>query len=337
MGNTKTTTAQAARLEAAQTNNFADYDKVIVAYSGGKDSTACVLHLLELGCPKAKMELWHHDIDGRPADGANFFDWPVTADYCRKFAQAVDIDLLFSWKIGGFEGELLRNESPTAATAIELSDGSVVTTGGAGKPGTRLKFPAQSANLSTRWCSAYLKIDVGEKAFRNDPRYKTGTFLFVTGERREESAARAKYNETESYRASSAKRDVTQWRAIIDWSEGKVWEIMERHGINPHPAYKVGYGRVSCATCIFGNCDQWATVKDILPRQFEAVAQYEEKLGHTIAKGITIREQAEKGTRYELVDAMAPVLCGDEDYTDHAVVAKWTMPAGAFKTCGGPS
>jgi len=33
-----------------------DYDKIIVFFSGGKDSTACVLHLLDLGVPKEDIE-----------------------------------------------------------------------------------------------------------------------------------------------------------------------------------------------------------------------------------------------------------------------------------------
>ncbi|MBT4947243.1 MAG: hypothetical protein HON27_13890 [Candidatus Marinimicrobia bacterium] len=51
------------------------YDKIIVMFSGGKDSTACVLKLFNLGVPKEKIELWHHDIDGK---GDQFMDWPVT-------------------------------------------------------------------------------------------------------------------------------------------------------------------------------------------------------------------------------------------------------------------
>ena len=60
--------------------NLHSYDKYIVSFSGGKDSTACFLYLLDNGIPLDKIELWHQDIDGRED---TFFDWEVTPDYCR--------------------------------------------------------------------------------------------------------------------------------------------------------------------------------------------------------------------------------------------------------------
>ena len=53
------------------------YDKYIVSFSGGKDSTALLLFLIDNGVDKSKIELWHQEIDGR---GENFFDWEVTPD-----------------------------------------------------------------------------------------------------------------------------------------------------------------------------------------------------------------------------------------------------------------
>lgn len=52
------------------------YDCYVVAFSGGKDSVALVLHLLELGVPAEKIELWHHLVDGR--EGSALVDWPCT-------------------------------------------------------------------------------------------------------------------------------------------------------------------------------------------------------------------------------------------------------------------
>lgn len=39
------------------------YDIFIVCLSGGKDSIAAYLRLLEAGVDKSKIELWHHKID----------------------------------------------------------------------------------------------------------------------------------------------------------------------------------------------------------------------------------------------------------------------------------
>jgi hypothetical protein len=64
--------------------DLTQYDKIIVAFSGGKDSTACFLHLVDQGVPTEKIELWHHDIDGR---GPLFMDWESTPSYCRAFAK----------------------------------------------------------------------------------------------------------------------------------------------------------------------------------------------------------------------------------------------------------
>lgn len=92
------------------------YDHIIVAFSGGKDSTACILGLLEAGAPKEKIALWHHDIDGRDS---RLMDWTCTPDYCRKFANALNLPIFFSWKTGGYKREMFRNNQLTAPIKFE--------------------------------------------------------------------------------------------------------------------------------------------------------------------------------------------------------------------------
>jgi hypothetical protein len=201
--------------------NPLDYDHVVVAFSGGKDSTAAFLHLLDRNVPKDRIELWHHDIDGR--EGSHLMDWPSTPAYCGAFARAFDVPLYFSWRIGGFEREMLRDSTPTAPIHWENPDGSPGQAGGKGPPGTRLKFPQVSVDLCLRWCSPYLKIDVGSIAVRNQPRFLGKKTLFISGERAEESPCRARYKEFELDRTNSDRRTVHRWRPIHSWREQQVW------------------------------------------------------------------------------------------------------------------
>lgn len=119
------------------------YDRIVAAFSGGKDSLACVLHLLDLGVPRDRIELWHHDVDGRESlDGAphvRLMDWPITPGYCRAVAEALGLRLCFNWKVGGFLGEMTRDDRPTAPTRFETASGDVLQAGGKGPVGTRLK------------------------------------------------------------------------------------------------------------------------------------------------------------------------------------------------------
>ncbi len=141
--------------------------------------------------------------------------------------------------------------------------------------GCRMKFPMKTGDLGKRWCSAYLKIMVadtvminldrlrelvqpgqeeqagGSQAVRKGGKQKQESrILVVSGERRGESAGRSKYNEMETHRTNAekrARRIVHQWRPVIDYSEKDVWEVLKRHRITPHPCYRAGWNRCSCA------------------------------------------------------------------------------------------
>src|SRR5690606_35884291 len=126
-------------------------------------------------------------------------------------------------------------------------------------------------DLSVRWCSAYLKIDICATAIRNQERFNSLRICVISGERGEESTARAKYATLEPDRADlrngkSFTRYVDRIRPIRDWTEFEVWEIIKRYRVRVHPCYYLGFSRCSCKFCIFGNANQFATANYISPK-----------------------------------------------------------------------
>lgn len=316
---------------------FEEYERILVMHSGGKDSMACLLHLLDLGVPKAKIEIHHHDIDGR--EGSTLMDWPCTRAYVEAMGVAFGIPVFFSWKVGGFEREMLRENCGTAPVTFTSGEGTLVTMGGErSKDNTRRKFPQVTASLMTRWCSGVLKIDVASRMLVNDPRFTVGKTLVITGERAEESANRARYAEFEPDRSDNRLGRVTRWidhwRPVHKWKEAEVWALIEKYGVNPHPAYHVGFGRASCMNCIFGSANQWATIRAIAPEHFSKVSNYEKEFETTIHRTRSVVEQADRGQVHPTALAWKAVAMS-HSFTEPFFVSPWVLPAGAFgESCG---
>lgn len=314
------------------------YDTYLVAFSGGKDSLAALLHLLESGVDKSKIELMHHVIDGR--EGSTLMDWRCTDSYCKAVADAFDIPIYYSWRVGGFEREMCKENDIIAPVKFECPDGTIAQAGGLkGKVATRRMFPQQAADLKTRWCSSVLKIQVCEMAIRNQKRFEGQRTLVLTGERGEESTQRSKYAQFETHKADARTgkgRHVDHWRPVLNWTEQQVWDIIKFWKVNPHPAYQMGFGRVSCAGCIFGDANQWASLLKINPEQVHAIAAHEDDFGKTIStKKISVLEQAAKGKPYAAINRFRSELASSETYDDYIITPNWSLPAGAFtKGCG---
>lgn len=422
-----------------------EYDKIIILFSGGKDSLACALDMLERGVPKQKIELWHHDIDG--GHPTRKMDWPVTQNYVRAVADYLGLTLRTSWRVNGFWGEVYRIGASWPVQYIEPNTGIVNECRLSGRQirsaqlreavlndleqteleqmGRRMKFPAKSGSLATRWCSSILKImvadsvirsldmeelramgtslqfplkgsiasgrfcspnlkrEVGDSLIRNldlleaygkrmklpaksgchQGRWCSGALkaqvegklftgieelpqdiklLIVSGERRQESAGRSKYNEMEVHRANAtakAHRLVHQWRSVIDWDEAQIWEIIKRWHIAPHPCYTAGWNRCSCAMCIFSLPRHWAGIRELFPEWVEAVEEDERILGFTLDQKKTLAEyigNAPSCVCHDDPQALSQLTSGEFSLCD---VEKdpWVLPAGAFHgTAGGP-
>lgn len=288
------------------------YDLVIVLISGGKDSIACYYKLLELGVPKSKIEFWHHDIDG--GHPSRTMDWRCTVNYIRSFAEAEQIPLRVSWRKNGFFGEFVSYWGVELIEYVDPETGEIYQCPPSKKYmecqklkvaaisemenklaefGYRMKFPMKSGDLSRRWCSAYLKIMVADTVLRNmnsvaanlTKTRKDIKLLIVSGERRGESVGRSKYNEIEIHRTNAVSkhhRTVHQWRPVIDYSEKDIWEVLKRHKVNPHPCYRAGWNRCSCAMCIFSTPQLFAGIRELYPKEYALLCQDEKVLGFTL-------------------------------------------------------
>lgn len=320
--------------------NFEEYSRICVAHSGGKDSMACLLHLIDLGAPLSKIELHHHCVDGE-GEESELMDWPCTHSFMEAIAKAFNIPIYFSWREGGFKRELLRENCGTAPVVFTKGNGERVRIGGErSKNSTRRKFPQQSANMMVRWCSGVLKGDVSSRQLVNDERFTVGKTLFVTGERAEESPNRAKYATFEPHRNDNRNgrvpRWIDHWRPVHAWTEAEVWDIHRRKKVAVHPAYFTGTGRASCMLCVFASSNQWATVREIAPVHFHRVANYEKEFGVTIHRTRSVIEQADRGKAYASSTYWRNVAMS-RHYTLPIFVDEWELPLGAFGESCGPT
>lgn len=189
-----------------------------------------------------------------------------------------------------------------------------------------------------RWCSPALKIDVLAAAIRNQPRFQEGRTLVITSERAEESPSRARYDAFEPHRTSTLTRAVDHWRPVHGWSERQVWAVIAESKIRAHPAYVLGWGRLSCRACIFGPPDQWATLLLVFPLAFQRVAACEAASGKTIHRSLSVMQLADRGVPFPAAMLHPDELAQADDpvWRLSILADRWTLPAGALGDGAGP-
>lgn len=301
----------------------------LVAFSGGKDSVGMVLYLLNLGVPKERIVLHHHDVDGH---GNNLFDWPCTPSYCKSFADAFGLELIFSYREGGVDREMHRtNEGLQDVYYQQETEGEFHKLKSQVGYTTRRKFPAVSVSLRERWCSSVVKIDVMRRVINNNPHYKQGKFILCTGERRQESTARSKYLDFEVHRSTTLERKVWTWRAVIDFTERRIWSLYEQYKVQPHPCYCLGWNRCSCQLCIFSSPNVWAAIAQLAPWKIEEIAKREKAFNFTLYHGLSIFQKVAKGRSFiseENFERWAKEAMSV--FVSPIITENWTLPAGAF-------
>lgn len=199
---------------------------LVLSVSGGKDSDAMTHHLLDL----RQSEGWSGNAIMIHADLGARVEWHQTPDYVRELARRKGVPLhVVRWQHGDLIDRIWQRYY---------------------KDPSRPCWP--SAKM--RYCTADLKRGPISRGIRN--LFPTGNVICAMGLRAQESHARAKRQTFAPRTDSSAptkRRFVYDWLPIHDWTEGDVWDCIQRHGNVYHEAYTYGNQRLSCALCVLAS------------------------------------------------------------------------------------
>lgn len=203
--------------------NEMNYDnkKIIVAVSGGKDSTAMCLNLLEQGYSTSDFTRVFMDTGWEHSSTYEYLDeLEKTIGPIIRFKQHIDYPEEYREHIEYFE-QKLGHESPMIRRIIKNRHFS---------------------NRFQKWCTKDLKIKPIKKYFDS----LDCDYVNLVGIRKEESPRRSKMDEWEY----NDFFDCWIHRPLIDWTEKQVIDIHHRFQLIPNRLYLNGFSRVGCYPCI---------------------------------------------------------------------------------------
>lgn len=248
-----------------------DGRRLVVSVSGGKDSTACCLHLMELGYEP-------HEYD------RIFFDtgWehPLLYEYIREDLPQVvgpietlraEIEIPEELEETAREFERELGVEYSSMIRLVLKKGM---------------FPSRTR----RYCTENLKI---KPAVAYLARYE-GACVNVVGIRAEESKARSLMTPWEF----SPAFDCETWRPLIDWPVEKVIAIHQRHGVKPCRLYlEHNATRVGCYPCIFARKAEIRSIDEHSRDRVEFMQRFELALTAQVAAKARENDKPDPGLR----------------------------------------
>lgn len=261
---------------AIEAPDLSQYKWIVVNSSAGKDSQASLEVVMETchdqDFPIDKVVVSHQDLQNS--------EWEGTTELVHLQAERHNLEVIVS---------RYRDKHGVEKTLLDYVR-------------ERGKWPSSQA----RYCTSEYKRAPGNRTltalFRRDP----GNILQVFGLRAEESPRRAnKKCFSCNHRASSLKREVTDWLPIHQWTTQQVWDRIKKANSPHHRAYDIGMSRLSCQLCIFAPrsaliiagrdnpqlLDNYCEVETLTNHTFQ------DKLSlHSIREAIQQNEEPEKET-----------------------------------------
>ncbi len=186
------------------------FDKVLISLSGGKDSHAMTFLVKEIAEKQGAVDR----LICVYADTG--MEWYNAEEQVRKICQAAGIPLQVVYPVR----PMLEN----FRHKFNLSKSW---------KGSGCFFPS----VSCRYCTGRQKVAPFDKFL---VRY-TGKLLKVTGERWQESSARAGYSEfVKVPRITNRKRTVYGWRPMLGFKTEDIFQMISETGVPRHCAYDMG-------------------------------------------------------------------------------------------------
>jgi 3'-phosphoadenosine 5'-phosphosulfate sulfotransferase (PAPS reductase)/FAD synthetase len=268
---------------------------VIHNNSGGKDSQAQLIHLVErLDVPVAQIVSIHADLGES--------EWPGTMEHARSIAEIYGIP---------FHVAKAQNKNGDEKALLDYVDGR-----------------GQFMDKANRFCTSDWKrgpIRRTINALRRETAWPSPYVLNAMGMRSQESIERAKLEPVEFVKDAScpsscgwpevieaptraARRIHFDWHPILHYDEEQVFATIEAAGQTPHWAYAAGARRLSCLVCIFSSeSDMRVAVSssDKGKAYARRIIDIEERHDHTI---MPLRSIAGKKTKRFLKDVVGDIL-----------------------------
>lgn len=250
MRNFRTPSGIPGVLSTPGTPILSSYDLILINTSGGKDS-ATMADLVAREAKRAGV------LDRCLLVHATFpEEWDGTVDLVKRQARALGVSLEVVTRGEGLLDYALR----------------------------RGRWPSNQQ----RWCTSdFKRAPIDKVITRRAPWYPTpdgmrrARVLNCMGFRAGESPARAKRVPFElDKRRTNGRRHVDQWLPIFDLSEAMVWQYVESHELEMHPAYKAGMPRLSCVFCIFAPRAALVRAGQLAPDLLDKYVEVEAKIGH---------------------------------------------------------
>jgi 3'-phosphoadenosine 5'-phosphosulfate sulfotransferase (PAPS reductase)/FAD synthetase len=230
-----------------------DFDTYILAYSGGRDSTAALYWCLE-HVPAGRLRIAHHPT------GAH---WPELEPYMHAVAQhtRATLETVALGDVPLPSGSAEREAFGSARSLFDL-----VTIRG--------RWPS----YWQRYCTTYLKAWPLRQYAANFPRP-----LLIFGERAEESEARARRPVLGPDTFHGPVRyHVPIFRPLLSWSLPQVEAYLQAHGAPMNPIYNHA-PRCSCWLCplVAANSRPILTYMRLYPELARPWVELEAEMGHT--------------------------------------------------------